>query len=52
MGCQLESWGAGRGCQSIIWPKIPKNCMNRRKFDRGRDARPKFCYIDQPLIEI
>ena len=40
------------GRQHTILPKIPKNCMKLKEFGPGGGgaARPKFYYVDPPLL--
>ena len=38
------------GRQPIIWPKFAENCMKLEKIGPG--ARPKFYYVDPPLLTI
>ena len=42
----------GGGRQHTILSKFPKNCMKLKEFgpQAGGDARPKFYYVDPPLI--
>ena len=37
------------GCQLMILPTSPKDCMKLKEFGPG-GARPKFYYVDPPLI--
>ena len=45
--------------QLIIWPNFHKNCMKMKKIEPsvcggegGGGMRPKFVYVDLPLIAI
>ena len=38
------------GDQHTISPKFPKNCMKLKEFGPGGGARPKFYYVDPPLV--
>ena len=38
------------GRQHTILPNFPKNCMKLKEF--GPRGRPKFYYVDPPLITI
>ena len=39
------------GRQHTILPKFSKNCMKLKEFGpRGGGARPKFYYVDPPLL--
>ena len=37
-----------RGREQLIWPFFSENCM--KIGPRGGEARPKFYYVDLPLI--
>ena len=48
---QIQDFSEGnqaqtRGCQPIMWPKFPENCMKTKKIEPSR-GRPKFYYIDR-----
>ena len=38
------------GRQHTISPKFPKNCMKLKEFGPQGGARPKFYYVDPPLV--
>ena len=38
------------GRQHTILPKFPKNCMKLKEFGPRGGARPKFYYVDPPLV--
>ena len=38
------------GRQHTILPNFPKNCMKLKEFGPGGGARPKFYYLDPPLV--
>ena len=41
------------GCQHTILPNFPKNCMKLKEFGPpGGGARPKFYYVDPPLLPL
>ena len=40
------------GRQHTILPYFPKNCMKLKEFGSGGGARPKFYYVDPPLISV
>ena len=42
--------GFPRGCQPIIWPKFAENYMKMKKIGPRGGTRPKFYYVDPPLI--
>ena len=41
---------AGGGGQHTILPNFPQNCMILKEFGPGGGARPKFYYVDPPLV--
>ena len=40
----------GGGCQHKVLPNCPKNCMIMKEFGPGGGTRPKFYYVDPPLL--
>ena len=45
----------GGGRQHMILPNFPKNCMKLKEFEPpgwGGGARPKFYYVDPPLVTV
>ena len=42
----------GGGCQPIIWPTFPENCMKMKKFWAGGGMHPSHPPLDLPLFSV